>query len=205
LIRPPEPILPLTQAKFERALQETRERIPGIVPKLLELLTAVLQARAQILAHRAYPRSSAPVTGGVLTDLKRLGAAPPVQPAVKPLTFLPGELEWLTPKGFLETISFERLAHWPRYLKALQVRADRAVLNPAKDAERAKLLRPYTDALQKIGARPDLTPAARAALADYRALLEEFKVSTFAQELGTAQPVSPKRLDAQLALVNTAL
>ena len=54
-----------------------------------------------------------------------------------------------------------------------------------------------------MSARQNLSPQARNALAEYRWLVEEFRVSVFAQELGTAQPVSPKRLDAQLKVIES--
>jgi len=49
-----------------------------------------------------------------------------------------------------------------------------------------------------LEATPPKTPAARAKFQEFRWMLEEFKVSLFAQELGTAIPVSPKRLDKHL-------
>ena len=200
IVKAPEPVLPLTHARFDEALQDARERIPGFVPRLLELLTAVLQLRAQILAHRGYPRAKAAPPGGVVRDLKTLGGGA-VPATGKALAFLPGELGWYLPKNFLQTVPFERLSQWPRYLKAILIRADRALVNPVKDAEKARMLQPYVDALLKLAADKDLSAEARRALVEYRWMLEEFKVSTYAQELGTAQPVSAKKLDTQLALV----
>jgi len=133
--------------------------------------------------------------------LRQLGSPPP-KAASKHLPFLREELEWLAPSGFLAITPFERLGHCQRYLKALLVRADRALLNPVKDAERARQVRPYLDALAALN-RKDLSLAGRIALSEFRWLIEEFKVSVFAQELGTAQPVSAKRLDAQLSAIRS--
>jgi ATP-dependent helicase HrpA len=93
-------------------------------------------------------------------------------------------------------VPFERLPHLPRYLKALLVRAERAAVNPAKDQEKVKQILPFRQALQALN--PPAAEPARRALEEFRWMLEEFKVSVFAQELGTAQPVSAKRLAAQL-------
>ena len=89
-----------------------------------------------------------------------------------------------------------RLRHFARYLKGMAVRLDRARNSPAADRERTERFAPfwqrYADAVTgkaKGPFDPDL-------LADYRWLLEEYRISLFAQELRTAEPVSPKRLDA---------
>ena len=101
---------------------------------------------------------------------------------------------------FLERIAYDRLTHLPRYLKALLIRAERAALNPAKDQERLRQLAPYQDALKKLQAQPARSPEAQRQIEAFRWMVEEFKVSLFAQELGTAMPVSPKRLDQQLGI-----
>jgi ATP-dependent helicase HrpA len=100
---------------------------------------------------------------------------------------------------------FERLRDLLRYLKALRVRAERAALNPAKDHERVRLVSPYLEALKQLPASKTGSPSARAAAEEFRWMIEEFKVSVFAQELGTAIPVSPKRLDEQLRKVRGLL
>ncbi len=78
-----------------------------------------------------------------------------------------------------------QLAQLPRYLRAVAVRAERAAVNATKDAEKARALGPFTGWEARVP--PDRHEA-------FRWLLEEFRVSLFAQELGTAQPVSAQRL-----------
>jgi ATP-dependent helicase HrpA len=113
---------------------------------------------------------------------------------------LPEELAFLMPPAFLDGIEFETLRQLPRYLKALTLRAERAANNPVKDAERAKAVAPYQAALHRLRTASNATSADAARRVDgFRWLLEEYKVSLFAQELGTAVPVSPKRLDEYLA------
>ncbi len=73
----------------------------------------------------------------------------------------------------------------------MRLRADRWRQNPAKDAERAAQLAPYSAAVAKL--------APSEAAAAVRWLVEEFRVSVFAQELGTAEPVSSVKLDRALA------
>ena len=74
---------------------------------------------------------------------------------------------------------------------------ERAKLNPVKDKERAQQLAPYLAKLNALAAQPPKSTEARQQLEQFRWMVEEFKVSLFAQELGTAFPVSPKRLDEQ--------
>jgi len=108
------------------------------------------------------------------------------------------ELAALLPPDFLERIPFPRLEHLPRYLKALRLRGERAALNPLKDQERARQLAPYVAALRQWESAAELPSAARQLVEEFRWMVEEYKVSLFAQELGTAFPVSPKRLEEHL-------
>lgn len=110
-----------------------------------------------------------------------------------PYPGLEEELAALLPADFVRVIPFERLRHLPRYLKARQARCERWKRDPAKDASRARELAPFaTAAAKRRGAADD------EAAEDFRWLVEEFRVSLFAQELGTAEPVSAVRLQAAL-------
>jgi ATP-dependent helicase HrpA len=103
----------------------------------------------------------------------------------------PGQVrdaEALLPANFVRLVPYERLSHLPRYLRAMRARWERWRRLPAKDAERARQVAPY------------LAAASRRAWDDpVRWLIEEFRVSVFAQELGTAEPVSSVKLDRALA------
>ncbi|KAA0072125.1 ATP-dependent RNA helicase HrpA [Rhodanobacter sp. T12-5] len=97
--------------------------------------------------------------------------------------------------GFLRELPTARLAHYPRYLKAMRLRGERLRQDPAKDQQRMLQVLPYWRAYlqhRAAGAEP-------AALAELRWLIEEWRVSLFAQELKTAEPVSAKRLAKALA------
>ncbi|MFC5441494.1 ATP-dependent RNA helicase HrpA [Rhodanobacter ginsenosidimutans] len=102
----------------------------------------------------------------------------------------------LTP-GCLRELSLERLAHYPRYLKGMRLRAERLRQDPAKDQQRMLQVMPYWRAyLQHRAAGVDAQ-----ALAELRWLIEEWRVSLFAQELKTAEPVSAKRLAKALGVL----
>ncbi len=108
-----------------------------------------------------------------------------------PYAGMAGELAALVSSDFVRTTPYAQLAQFPRYLKAMKQRADRWRQNPAKDAERARQLAPYVAEVGKLRGREDG--------AAFRWLVEEFRVSLFAQELGTAEPVSAVKLDRWLA------
>jgi ATP-dependent helicase HrpA len=78
---------------------------------------------------------------------------------------------------------------------------ERAKLNPVKDKERVQLVAPYINRLKSFAANTPTSPGARQLADAFRWMVEEFKVSVFAQELGTAIPISAKRLDEHLARI----
>jgi ATP-dependent helicase HrpA len=103
------------------------------------------------------------------------------------------QLGRLVPKRFLADTPWAPLQHLPRYLKAVVARLDKQRADPARDAARLAELRPLEQRYWRRAA--ERRGAIDARLADYRWLLEELRVSLFAQELRTPQPVSAKRLD----------
>jgi ATP-dependent helicase HrpA len=151
------PVYPLTQARFAAFLETGRRALPALAYQLAELVRQVL----------------------VLKETIKAGA--------KRYPGLEADLERLVSPDFLAHTPFERLQHLPRYLKAIQVRAERAVLKPAKDAEKAVQLAVFDGWRNRVP---------KAGQARFRWLLEEFRVSLFAQELGTSESVSEAKLKA---------
>ena len=84
-----------------------------------------------------------------------------------------------------------------RYLKAVHVRAERNKTDSRKDAQKAELIKTYQDPLEEFAAE-DNSPERKNLIEELRWMLEEYRVSVFAQELGTAHPISPKRLDKKI-------
>jgi ATP-dependent helicase HrpA len=103
------------------------------------------------------------------------------------------QLQRLVGKWFLATTPWTALQHLPRYLKGVVLRLDKWRADPARDAARLAELRPleqrWSRRLAELKGQPD------ARLDEYRWLLEELRISLFAQELRTPQPVSVKRLE----------
>jgi ATP-dependent helicase HrpA len=103
------------------------------------------------------------------------------------------QLARLVGRRFLADTPWQALQHLPRYLKAVTMRLDKLRTDPARDAARLAELRPLEQRwLRRLS---ELKGSHDARLEEYRWLLEELRVSLFAQELRTPQPVSSKRLD----------
>jgi ATP-dependent helicase HrpA len=124
----------------------------------------------------------------------------------KYLLFLKGltkELARLVPENFMELYDPDRLAHIPRYLKAVSIRGERALVSLEKDKTKDGPVTQYKERLNAF--LQDLSPAVtqekRAAIEDFFWLIEEYKVSVFAQELKTVVPVSGKRLDKMVRAI----
>lgn len=152
-----EPVLPLQEARFKAMLETAKPALPGLAHRVGELTTQILEARQQLTL--AQKRYP-----GMEQDVQRL-----------------------VPADFLLRVPYDRLPHLARYMRAIQVRAERAWVSPAKDAEKAKQLAVFADWPKRVPAEQHAT---------FRWMLEELRVSIFAQELGTAQPVSVKKLMA---------
>ena len=159
----------------------------------LEPLHPLTQARFHALvesARRELPllaRRVSELTTQILALRQALLASP------KRYLGLEADLERLVPADFLAHTPHDQLQHLPRYLGAMKLRAERASISPlylTKDAGKAKPLAPFLPGGEFERTVP---PENREA---FRWLLEEFRVSLFAQELGTAQPVSAQRLRA---------
>jgi ATP-dependent helicase HrpA len=178
------------------AVAAARQRLPGLAAQFMDRLGPILQLRQQVQQRIGAVAAPVPPRSRKTSSLGQLGSPAPVRPA-NPLA---DELASQVPSRFLERVTYDQLTHLPRYLKALLIRAERAALNPAKDQERLRRLAPYQDALKKLQAQPARSPEAQRQIEAFRWMVEEFKVSLFAQELGTAMPVSPKRLDQQLEI-----
>ncbi len=151
-------VWPLHAAVFEREVERAKADLRGLVPRLTDLLREVLTLRLALQTHRT------------------------------PYPGMENDLATLLPPDFLRHTPFARLQHLPRFLKGMQLRAERARRDAAKDSSRARELQPFVQAVQRLGEDAG----------ELRWLVEELRVSLFAQELGTAEPVSVVRLERAL-------
>jgi ATP-dependent helicase HrpA len=103
------------------------------------------------------------------------------------------QLTRLMPKDFLLAHPWAALQHVPRYLKGVVMRLDKLRADPARDAQKMAEIKPMEQNWQRRVAELKGAPDER--LADFGWMLQELRVSLFAQTLRTPQPVSVKRLD----------
>ena len=111
------------------------------------------------------------------------------------------QLQRLVPKNFIAVAPWAQLAHYARYLKAITLRLEKYRADPARDAARLVELRPQEQRYWRLVA--ERKGAVDARMQELRWLLEELRVSFFAQELRTPQPVSVKRLDKLWAQIQS--
>jgi ATP-dependent helicase HrpA len=162
--------LPTTAAEFQRRLDEGRGRLTLIAQEVARLAATVLAD------HAAAARK--------IKDTK-------IQPEAT--ADAAQQLQRLVPRRFLADTPWPRLQHLPRYLKGIVLRLDKLRADPARDAARLAELRPQEQRYWRLVA--ERKGAVDERMEDFRWLLEELRVSFFAQELRTPQPVSVKRLD----------
>lgn len=109
------------------------------------------------------------------------------------------QLAALVPAGFVSATGLERLRHLPRYLEGITVRVRKLVENPGRDRQAMNQLEPAIAAFDAAGGRIPIDPEADPRLVRVRWMLEELRVGLFAQELRTAETVSPQRIAKALA------
>ena len=137
--------------------------------------------------------------GDVLQRHQRVQLAlPDAAPSVR--SDVTEQLAGLVHRGFIAGTPDPHWQRLPRYLHAIEVRLAAAKLNPARDRLNAEVIEPLEDEYAALCARLPAGPLP-AEVADVGWLLEELRVSLFAQSLGTAAPVSAKRIRTAMAAV----
>lgn len=111
-----------------------------------------------------------------------------------PLNDIRTQLSGLLHPGFVSAAGVDRLAHFPRYLEGMLDRLKTLTSEPGKDRARMTEFERMAKAFEDAGGTIPLPADAPPALVEVRWLLEEYRISVFAQRLGTAQPVSPQRI-----------
>jgi len=156
------------RSAFAQAASHARRELGSVVKSRSELIEPILIAYGELK-----PKLQAPMLGFASGNLDDLRA----------------HLERLVGPELGAEISAAQLKHYPRYLRALAVRYERLLKDPVRD--QARMLEAQALERAAAGARSRLD---RSSAAELHLLLEEYRVSQFAQELGTAVPVSAKRI-----------
>jgi ATP-dependent helicase HrpA len=122
------------------------------------------------------------------------------RPAVNLIEELRSDLNRLMPEDFPELYDSDRLSRVPRYLKALTIRAERGIIHLEKDRIKTAEFKVFYDYLQDFrnSILPRTSEEKRKAIEEFAWMVEEYKVSLFAQELKTPFPISKKRLEKKI-------
>jgi len=138
------------------------------------------------------------LVGTVLTEwqavTKRL---PAFKAQAATVTDIEAQLKRLMGKNFVTDTPFERLQHYPRYIKAIVVRLEKLKANPARDAQLMAEYGPLWTNYERRAIQLAKLGAVDPQIEQFRWLLEELRVGLYAQELRTPVPVSTKRLQKQ--------
>jgi ATP-dependent helicase HrpA len=162
--------LPTNEIDFKRRVDEGRGRLTLIASEVARLAAIILSEFA--------------------TATRKIKDSKNAPDAVADVT---QQLQRLMPKRFLALSPWGQLQHFARYLKAITLRLEKYRADPARDAARLAELRPQDQRYWRLVA--ERKGAVDERMQEFRWLLEELRVSFFAQELRTPQPVSIKRLD----------
>ncbi len=162
--------LPTNEAEFKKRVEDGRGRLTLIASEISRLASGILTEYAA--AQRK------------IKDTKN--ALDAAQDAAQ-------QLQRLVAKKFLTATPYTQLQHFQRYLKAITARLEKWRSDPARDAARMAELKPQEQRYWRLVA--ERKGASDARMQEFRWLLEELRVSFFAQELRTPQPVSIKRLE----------
>ncbi|WP_424347555.1 ATP-dependent RNA helicase HrpA [Kocuria sp. CH-021] len=170
-LTPPEP--PFTRAAFDALHEHVRAELIDTVFQVTALVEQVLSGAARI--RKQLKRSSSLAAVNSLNDVK-------------------AQLEHLVHPGFVAATGYDQLQHLPRYVRAMEVRLEKLAGHLQRDTVGMlavqKLEDDYDAALDSL---PPHAPVP-AELRRVAWMIEELRVSLFAQELGTAHTVSEKRI-----------
>ena len=165
---------PRSRRAFSESLERNAPRLPVLADELEQLLTKMLRQ-----TH----------------DIRQKLTALPEQTGQTVRQDIQGQLERMFPPNFLKDTAFEWLRHFPRYLEGMGMRLEKAPHFGQTDEKNTQEVAYYWDRLERL----------RSARGDSRLIqtlrwsIEEFRISLFAQRLGTSFPISRQRLDKQIA------
>ncbi|MFA5824598.1 MAG: ATP-dependent RNA helicase HrpA [Gallionellaceae bacterium] len=166
--------LPENEKEFAARCKDAKARLNLVAQEIARLVGAVL-AEYQVL-QKALPG---------------LKAHAQVQQDIRT------QCDWLLGKEWVGRTPFERMQHMPRYLKAINVRLEKLRANPARDAQNMAQMQPLLQVWQRKLSSLQGDVDARAE--DFGWMMQELRVSLYAQELKTPVIVSVKRLEKMLA------
>ncbi|MGD9842556.1 MAG: DUF3418 domain-containing protein, partial [Steroidobacteraceae bacterium] len=168
--------LPRSKHEFAELIERHRAELNEQASKLSSGLLSVFKDRRAV--NMTLNKLNAPAFQAAISDIEL-------------------QLTELLPEHFLKTTPLPWFGCLPRYLKALLRRVERLPGNVVRDTQLMRQVQPYINSYRKLALRKLLQ---HDELNKLKWMIEEFRVSLFAQELKTIIPVSVKRLNEQLEL-----
>jgi ATP-dependent helicase HrpA len=162
-----------TRSEFEARLKQARARLQIVGQEYLRLAEVILAE-----AHEVRKALEAPQVAAFRH------AAADIERQLKALVF----------PGFIAQVAYERLQHYPRYLAAMRRRLEKLPHAPDRDEQHTRELARWGQQLHARAERNRKAGTVEPGLEEFRWMLEEQRVSLFAQELKTPFPISYKRL-----------
>jgi ATP-dependent helicase HrpA len=173
---PPDTPLPRSREAFIQRLDAARAGLEEAGTRLVGIVRSVLTEWRAVRSRIDGVRNSASLAA--MSDVN-------------------AQLAMLLPPDFIESTPHPWLGHLPRYLKAIARRLGRLPAEARRDEELAARARPFMVALKALQAPPGAA-GRRAELQQLRWMIEEFRVSLYAQDLKAVMRVSEQRLAEQL-------
>ncbi|QBF46365.1 ATP-dependent RNA helicase HrpA [Janibacter limosus] len=171
-----------TRADFDQALTATRTHVAQRVLTAVSEVEPVLAQRTAALA--LLERMTAPALGVTVADVR-------------------AQLDGLVRPGFIADTGLDRLPDLRRYLRGISLRLERAAENPRRDATHQEAIdgveAAYADLLDALPPLRRRSPD----VVDIGWMIEELRISLFAQSIGTARSVSAKRVRSAIAAIST--
>ena len=168
---------PHDEASFRERREDVKGRLTLVAGEISRLLTEIVTEAA-----------------GIPLKLRRLSGEKKLADDIE------AQLSELFCKDFLTTVPLSQLAHYPRYLKAIHYRLERYRDDPARDESRRADIERLAVPLMRARAARRGQPDPR--LDEFAWMLQELRVSLFAQQLRTPMPVSVKRLERVWAAIS---
>ncbi|RYY03197.1 MAG: ATP-dependent RNA helicase HrpA [Gammaproteobacteria bacterium] len=170
--------LPRDKTDFEKRVASIKDKLVAVAEEICSHLLASLKLLVDV-KKSIKQQKNALVLAFALGDIEE-------------------QLKQLFYVGLVYKTPDEWLRQYPRYLRAIQLRLEKASLNPQKDKLTLLEIQPYWQRLQEFIEKEGAHVITQnSALVEYRWWIEELRVSLFAQTLKTQIPISPKRLDKQ--------
>jgi ATP-dependent helicase HrpA len=172
--------LPVTKEAFDQAIKQGGGNILSVALEIESLLYEALNFYQQIIEQLAKRRPH----------------------FAKQCEDIDAQLAQLIYAGFLQRMGFQRIKHLPRYLHAVLLRLDRLSGSAVKDLELCEKLSSLEKPLKTLLYNYPEAMFSDPAVVDFRWLLEELRVSLFAQQLKTPKPVSLQRVTKEWTTIN---